>query len=316
MSGVTVLDGGFSTQLSSHVGDRIDGDPLWTSRFLVTHPEAVRATHLDFLRAGCEIIETNTYQASITGFVKYLDITPEESLGLVRKGVELAKDAVALYQRECELNENPVVNPEPLIAGSCGPYGAALHNGSEYTGSYGKDVSKESLIEWHRSRIQTLLNSGVDLLALETIPCSVEADALMDLLREFPGAKCWISFSCNGPNRTLVDGSSFVDTALGCYRKRPGQIVAVGVNCLAPQYVAPLLENINKKRNEFVPLIAYPNSGEKYTVEKGWHGMGEGEWIPIENFVNKWIGLGTKYIGGCCRTTAMDIVNIRKRIES
>lgn len=47
---IVVLDGGFSTQLSCHVGHVIDGDPLWSARFLHTHPDEVVNTHLDFLR--------------------------------------------------------------------------------------------------------------------------------------------------------------------------------------------------------------------------------------------------------------------------
>ncbi|CAH2000059.1 unnamed protein product [Acanthoscelides obtectus] len=48
---ITVLDGGFATQLSCHVNDPIDGDVLWSSRFIATNPEAVIKAHLDFLRA-------------------------------------------------------------------------------------------------------------------------------------------------------------------------------------------------------------------------------------------------------------------------
>lgn len=47
---IVILDGGFSTQLSCHVGHVIDGDPLWSARFLSSHPEDVVNTHLDFLR--------------------------------------------------------------------------------------------------------------------------------------------------------------------------------------------------------------------------------------------------------------------------
>ena len=47
---VKILDGGFSSQLTRHVGDKVDGDPLWTARFLATNPEAIVKTHLDFLR--------------------------------------------------------------------------------------------------------------------------------------------------------------------------------------------------------------------------------------------------------------------------
>lgn len=69
---IKILDGGFSSQLSAHIGAKIDGDPLWTARFLATNPDAVYATHLDFLQAGADIIETSTYQASVTDLMKYL----------------------------------------------------------------------------------------------------------------------------------------------------------------------------------------------------------------------------------------------------
>lgn len=53
---IVVLDGGFSTQLSCHVGHVIDGDPLWSARFLHTHPNEVVNTHLDFLRGKFKLL--------------------------------------------------------------------------------------------------------------------------------------------------------------------------------------------------------------------------------------------------------------------
>lgn len=102
MSSVKLLDGGFSTQLSTHVGDKIDGDPLWTAKFLATDPTSVLSTHLDFLRAGSDIIQTNTYQATITGFVKYMNISRYESLKLIHDAVDLAKRAVSIFTEENE----------------------------------------------------------------------------------------------------------------------------------------------------------------------------------------------------------------------
>ena len=183
---VQILDGGFSTQLATHVGEAIDGDPLWTSRFLFTNPEAVYQTHLDFLRAGSNIIETDTYQASVAGFVKYLEKSEEESLELIKTAVDLAKKAVKTYKEETK-GEN-VSNSEPLIAGSIGPYAAFLHDCSEYTGgSYGGIECLDSIVEWHRPRLETLINNGVDLLAIETLPCAREAEALVSLLKQYPG---------------------------------------------------------------------------------------------------------------------------------
>jgi len=314
MSEIKVLDGGFSTQLSTHVGEKIDGDPLWTARFLITEPKAVFATHLDFLRAGADIIETNTYQATINGFVKYLGITEKESFEIIRKAVDYAKNAVNAYSKEIENNGN-IRNRKPLIAGSCGPYGASLHDGSEYTGSYCINVSREFLIDWHRPRIRALLEKGVDLLAIETIPCVREAEAVIDLLKEFPDSRAWLSFSCRDDGKSLADGSNFQEVAMKCYKNAlPGQILAIGVNCIAPQCVTTLLQDINKdKSNNFIPLVVYPNSGEKYIVSEGW--KKEGETLSLHNFIDEWLDLGVRYIGGCCRTYATDVKRIRFRVD-
>lgn len=314
MSKIKVLDGGFSTQLSTHVGEKIDGDPLWTARFLVTEPNAVFATHLDFLQAGADIIQTNTYQATIDGFVKYLGINEEKSLEIIRRAVDHAKNAVNAYDKEIE-NYASVTNRKPLIAGSCGPYGACLHDGSEYTGSYGACVSREFLINWHRPRMRALLEEGVDLLAIETIPCEREADAVVELLKEFPNARAWLSFSCRDDGKSLADGTSFRETAVRCYKNAlPGQILAVGVNCIAPQCVTSLLKGVNKGNTEdFIPLVVYPNSGEKYVVTEGW--KKDKEVFSLHEFIDEWLDLGVCYIGGCCRTYATDIKRIKSKVD-
>lgn len=86
--------------------------------------------------------------------------------------------------------------PTLLIAGSVGPYGASLHDGSEYTGSYMDKVSKETILSWHRPRIMALMEEGVDLLAIETIPTLDEAELLLELIRDYPEQKAWLSFQC------------------------------------------------------------------------------------------------------------------------
>ncbi|HNL00860.1 MAG TPA: homocysteine S-methyltransferase family protein, partial [Leptospiraceae bacterium] len=71
----------------------------------------------------------------------------------------------------------------PLIAASIGPYGAFLHDGSEYRGNYG--LSVRHLRDWHRPRLELLLETEPDVLACETIPCLEEAEALVRLLEEY-----------------------------------------------------------------------------------------------------------------------------------
>lgn len=164
---VQILDGGFSTQLTVHVGDCVDGDELWSARFNATNPEAVISTHLDFLKAGADIILTNTYQASVEGYQKYLNLSKDESLQLIKTTVGFAHIARKKFMDEQENGKTP------MILASIGPYGAHLHDGSEYNGGYSDVVTAQTIKKWHKTRINAVLEAGVDGLAIETIPCKV-----------------------------------------------------------------------------------------------------------------------------------------------
>ncbi len=84
----------------------------------------------------------------------------------------------------------------PLIAGSVGPYGAYLCDGSEYNGNYIDTVKETDLIEMHLPRLRALVEAGVDLIAIETVPALVEAKVVLELLKQyFPSTKAWVSFS-------------------------------------------------------------------------------------------------------------------------
>ncbi|KAJ8980883.1 hypothetical protein NQ317_011266 [Molorchus minor] len=229
---IVVLDGGFATQLSCHVQQPIDGDVLWSARFLATDHEAVIDTHLDFLRAGADLIMTNTYQASVDLFMKHLNMTEQQSYDLIKQAVDLARTAVKRYEEEFPGTRRP------LIAGSVGPYGASLHDGSEYTGSYAKTTSLQTMMDWHLPRIKALVEGGVDLLAIETIPCKIEAEMLVNLLKEqFPNTKAWLSFSVAQDGKSTAIGENFQEVAKYLYDLNPDQLVAVGVNCTAPRLI-------------------------------------------------------------------------------
>lgn len=165
---VMVIDGGFSTQLAFHVGANIDGDPLWSARFNAVEPSAVIQSHLDFLENGAEIILTNTYQASVEGYTEHLHLDRQQSIDLIKSTVQLAHVA-----RDKFLQPKGDRSETPLIFASIGPYGAHLHDGSEYTGSYATKISPSAMRKWHKVRIDACIEAGVDGLAIETIPCQV-----------------------------------------------------------------------------------------------------------------------------------------------
>lgn len=265
--------------------------------------------------AGADVIITNTYQASVEGYGQYLQLDKDQSLDLIKSTVQLAHLARDRFLAE---NEN-LRTKDPMIAASIGPYGAHLHDGSEYTGSYADYVSKETLKNWHRVRIEACVEAGVDCLAIETIPATLEMEALVELVQEeYPDIKYWLSFQCKN-SAEVAHGENFAEACLYLWHNKISNkknVLAMGVNCLHPKDVTGLFQSLNGKRKEEdrIPLIVYPNSGEVYDVATGW--TGKEDCVPLENYVPEWVDLGAVYIGGCCRTYARDIKRIKGKVDS
>ncbi|ALC38705.1 CG10623, partial [Drosophila busckii] len=310
--------GGFSSQLARNVQEQVDGDPLWGSRFDATHPEAVTKTHLDFLRKGADIILTNTYQSSVEGFMQHLGVTREQSIALIERSVHLAKQAKAKYLDEVALMNNQLAPDLPWILASIGPYGAHLHDGSEYSGNYSQQVNAKQLQQWHTQRLDTCVAAGVDGLAVETLPCQLEAVAVTELiLTRYPTAKFWVSFQCKDSS-SLASGESFAEAALAVWElvsthQAQSRLLGIGVNCLNPSYVTPLLKTLLaiKPAQASIPLVVYSNRGESYDSNHGWTGSGQN----VATFVPEWLKLGVRIVGGCCRVYPDDVLEIRRCVD-
>jgi homocysteine S-methyltransferase len=276
--GPVVLDGGLATELERRGHDL--GGPLWSARLLRDRPEEIEAVHRAYFEAGAGVAITASYQASYQGFAA-AGIGPEETTRLLRLSVELARRA------------RDAVRPDGLVAASVGPYAAVLADGSEYTGDYG-DVSGERLAAVHRPRIAALLEAAPDALAFETIPSIREAAALVELLAEFPGAEAWMTFCCRDGER-LSDGTP-VEQAVRL-ADESGRLVALGINCTAPEHVESLLERARGSTPR--PLIVYPNHGRTWDGDaREWRGPGVDEFPPAA--IASWRERGASAIGGCC----------------
>lgn len=301
-----MLDGGLATELEAR-GVNLLGDPLWSARLLHTNPQVIRDAHHSFLRSGSDVITTATYQASIRGFISHLDVSPEGARELLMSGVQLAKETAEQFVRDC----CPAGQRGPLVAASVGPYGAFLHDGSEYTGVYAKEMSVEELKDWHRPQVECLAAAGADLLAFETIPSIKEAQAVAELLREFPDSAAWLSFSCKDA-RCISDGSPFTDAVK--VASRAPQLLAVGVNCCSPALVEPLLDSAGSLRSPDLSWVVYPNSGEEWDSERGWLSGGQSTAFTAE-LSRTWMRQGAALIGGCCRISPVHIAEIRQHLK-
>jgi len=288
-----VLDGALGTELERRGADI--NDPLWSARLLVEAPDLITAVHRDYLEAGADIIITASYQASYEGFMGR-GMTKIEAKNLIQSAVTLAKQTVEAFWADQASQGHGF---KPLVAASVGPYGAFLADGSEFQGNYG--VTEKDLILFHEKRLQTLMDAGPDLLACETLPCLAEAKALARLLKNFPSAQAWVSFSAKDGWHTsngepIKACAAFLDTI--------AQVSAVGINCTAPAHIISLIREIRSATDK--PVIVYPNKGGIF------HPL-TNDWDPdprlprFEQMARQWADAGARLIGGCCHTSPDDI---------
>lgn len=287
---VVVLDGGFATELEQRGHDL--SDDLWSARLLRDDPDEVRATHLAFFRAGAQVATTASYQASVRGFVAH-GVPEEEAAALIASSVALARAAAVLAEEEDGVRRQ--------VAASVGPYGAVLADGSEYSGDYGR--SDRELRDFHAPRLELLAAAGPDLLAAETVPSEQEATVLLQLLSELPaGTRAWLSLTCADGRRTRRG-----EDAAAVFRlaRDVDAVVAVGVNCTAPDHVEELVAAAVEGSGK--PGVAYPNSGEQWDgASRRWAGRPAVAAVDPA-LARRWVALGARYVGGCCRVGSADI---------
>ncbi|MGL5389424.1 MAG: homocysteine S-methyltransferase [Serratia sp. (in: enterobacteria)] len=295
-----VLDGAMATELEARGCDLTD--PLWSAKVLIENPELIYQVHLDYFNAGAQCAITASYQATPQGFARR-GLDESQSLALIAQSVHLAQLARTDY-----LAQHPQQLPL-LVAGSVGPYGAYLADGSEYRGDY--QLPPAEMIAFHRPRITALANAGVDLLACETLPSFAELQALLALLEEFPALGGWFSFTLRD-SQHLSDGTPLA-VVMAELNGNP-QVLAVGVNCIALENVTPALQQLAALSDK--PLLVYPNSGEHYdAVSKTWHSCVHQQ-HQLVNQLADWQHAGARLIGGCCRTTPADIQAIAERCNA
>ncbi len=277
--GAVVLDGGLATLLEARGHDL--SSELWSARLLTDDPEAIVAAHAEFFESGAQVATTASYQASFAGFASF-GLDADEAASLMRLSVTLARRARDEHR------------PDGWVAASLGPYGASLADGSEYRGDYDLDVA--GLREFHRPRLDVLAGAGADVLAVETVPCLAEVEALCAEL-DGTGLTAWLSLSADG-DRTRAGEPLAEAWAMAT---DVAEIVATGVNCCDPHDVTTALAGAAG------PLVSYPNSGQGWdAVRRTW----TGESAFDAGAVAGWMDHGARLVGGCCRVGPADIAAV------
>ncbi|MEX1264669.1 MAG: homocysteine S-methyltransferase [Actinomycetota bacterium] len=292
--GVCVLDGGLATELDRRGADL--SDALWSARVLLESPEAIVDVHRAYFEAGADVAITASYQASEQGFASR-GIDREGTATLLRRSVELAQEARDHWL--ASPTAQACARPRPLVAASVGPYGAVLADGSEYRGDYG--VSHHALTEFHLARLEPLVQAAPDLLAIETIPSAIEAEAIVETLARLGDpVPAWCTFTLRDGGH-LADGGS-LDDAVQAAIASPS-IVAVGVNCSPPASALEAVARIAKTAS--LPVVAYPNRGADWDADaKAWAGGAD---VDMAGVATGLVEAGATVVGGCCGTGPGDV---------
>jgi homocysteine S-methyltransferase len=258
----------------------------------VTQAETVRSVHQQYLQAGAEIIETNTFGANSFRL---------ERFGLRDKVAEFNR-AGAEIARQCVDAIREKQGTQAFVAGALGPLGLRL-----------EPLGKTSLAEARASfaeQIAALAEGGVDLLMLETMMSVDEAEQAVLAARDVgPQLKVVVLFTVDEESNCL-DGTS---PEIAAQRLQAIGADAVGCNCsTGPAAVLSAVERMRAVTS--LPIVAMPNAGMPRNVEGRNIYLTSPEYMG--SFARKFVRAGATWVGGCCGTTPAHIRAMRSALRA
>jgi S-methylmethionine-dependent homocysteine/selenocysteine methylase len=266
--------------------------PLWSALALLERPDLVRQIHLDNLRAGADIITTNTFRTTART-LRRADLDPDRARELDALAVRLALEA-----------RDEAGRPDALIAGSIAPLEDC------YLPVF--DTPEDQPLAEHRAQANSLAEDGVDLLMVETMPTATEAAIALQAALE-TGAPTTVGFVCappqNGEPPRLLSGETL---AAALKQVTPLGPTAILVNCAAPPVITAALRELRTLTS--LPIGGYANAG-RIDDQVGWVPDAALSGERYAAFAREWLALGARLIGGCCGATPEHTAALRRLID-
>ena len=258
----------------------------------LTDPNLILAVHEEYLQAGAEILETNTFGANRFRLMRHG--LGDKVAAINTAGVRIARQAID------RLKEKHA--GEAWVAGAVGPLGVRL----EPLGKTGLDEARAAFAE----QIAVLAENGVDLLIIETMPAMNEAREALEAARSVaPHLPVLVMVTVDDESECL-DGSSSAQAAALLTEWGAS---AVGVNCsTGPATVLTAIESMRPATS--LPIAAMPNAGLPRAVEGRNIYLCSPEYMA--SFARKAVAAGAQIVGGCCGTTPNHIRAMRAAIRS
>jgi methionine synthase I (cobalamin-dependent)/5,10-methylenetetrahydrofolate reductase len=253
----------------------------------LSDPNLILSIHEEYLQAGAEILETNTFGANRFRLARH---------GLAGKMAEINAAGVSIARQAIERFKDKHAG-KAWVSGSVGPLGVRL----EPLGKTGLDEARAAFAE----QIRVLAEAGVDMLSIETMPALNEAREALAAAREIaPDLPVLVMVTVDDES-TCLDGSSPAQAAALLTEWGAG---AIGVNCsTGPTSVLTAIEAMRPVTS--LPLAAMPNAGMPRAVDGRNIYLCSPEYMA--SFARKAIQAGVQIVGGCCGTTPNHIRAMR-----
>ena len=259
----------------------------------VSDPHLILAVHEEYLQAGAEILETNTFGGNRFRLTRH---------GLGSKVGEINAAGVRLARQAVDRFKEKSSSAEAWVAGAVGPLGVRL----EPLGKTGLDEARAAFAE----QIGVLAENGVDLLIIETMPALNEAREALEAAKAVAPHLFVLVMVTVDDESECLDGSSPAQAAALLAEWGAG---AVGVNCsTGPSTVLTAIESMRAATT--LPLAAMPNAGLPRAVGGRNIYLCSPEYMA--SFTRKAIGTGVQIVGGCCGTTPNHIRAMRAAMRA
>lgn len=315
---ILILDGAMGTMIQKHKlkeedyrGERFKDwhkDVKGNNDLLsITRPEIISSIHKQYLEAGADIIETNTFNSTS---ISQADYDMQELA--YELNVAAAKCARAAIDEYLVNHQSPITNPK-FVAGAIGPLNKTLSLSPDVNNPGYRAVTFDEVVDAYYEQISGLVDGGVDVLLIETIFDTLNSKAAIfavkKYFREHPENEKEIMISgtiTDASGRTL-SGQTLEAFYISIAHANP---LSVGVNCaLGAKEMRAHVEELSQIANCYVS--AYPNAGLP-------NAMGEYDEAPemTAGFLGEWAQHGfVNIVGGCCGTTPDHIREVAKAVK-
>ncbi|MBV9961550.1 MAG: homocysteine S-methyltransferase family protein [Parafilimonas sp.] len=315
---ILIIDGAMGTMIQRYKLSEADyrGERFkdWTSDIkgnndllCLTQPQIIKAIHKEYLQAGADIIETNTFNAQRVSLADY-------NMQSLAYEINFAAARIARAAIEEYTIDNGLSTMDKFVAGAIGPMNKTLSLSPDVNNPGYRALTFDEAMEAYYEQVKGLVEGGVDLLLIETIFDTLNAKAAIFAIKKYfrdvnkKSLPIMISGTITDASGRTLSGQTLEAFYNSVAHAKP---LSIGLNCaLGAKEMRPHIEELSQIASCYVS--AYPNAGLP-------NAMGEYDEQPHEtaHFIEDWAKEGfVNIVGGCCGTTPDHIKAIAQKVKN